>query len=270
MIALVVCFVVFVVVLRVVGLCRAHLENMRTNLKDLVSSFDLSGLLLSLSGIVLGVLFAVSEYHVAWSTALVLILTVVPMHIYMQNSGRWWMAASVAGAVLTACLSYGTLLSLESLILLLFAYFIIRLAKGIGDGGRISDAVLTCLLKGPVALIGAYFVCTHSFPFWMFLLPSFSVGLLCVAADGTADGFGRHLTAFLISAGVLLMLAFSILRIFSPLHYMFLATVPVFLYIMVRIYMKKEQTPDIFRPALAVSVLVFALLAGLGFIGHLL
>jgi len=243
---------------------------MRTNLKGLISSFDISGLLLSLSGIVLGILFAVSEYHVAWSTALALILTVVPMHIHMQTAGRWWMAASVAGAVLTVFLSYGTLFSLESLILLLFAYFIIRLAKGMGDRGRLSDAVLTCLLKGPVALVGAYFVCTHSFPYWIFLLPSFSIGLLCVAADGTADGFGRLLTAFLISAGVLLMLAFSLLRIFSPLHYIFLAAVPVFIYIIVRMNMKKEQTPDIFRPALAVSALVFALLAGLGFIGHLL
>ena len=137
---------------------------MDTNWKMRIQVYDPSGLVLSLSGIVLGVLLAVAEYKVAWGVASVLILTAALMHIYMQTENKWWMVASVAGAVLTVYLSYATLFKLESLILLLFAYFIIRLAKGIGGRGRISDGVLTCFLKGPVALIGAYFVCTHSFP----------------------------------------------------------------------------------------------------------
>ena len=107
---------------------------------------DPSGLLLSLSGIVLGVLLAVAEYRVDFWAALVLIVTAGLIHAYMQTLNKWWMAASVAGAVLTVWLSYGTLFSLESLILLLFAYFIIRLARGMGGRGRISDGVLTCLL----------------------------------------------------------------------------------------------------------------------------
>lgn len=171
---------------------------MDTNWKMKIQVYDPSGLVLSLSGIVLGVLLAVAEYKVAWGVASVLILTAALMHIYMQTENKWWMAASVAGAVLTVYLSYATLFKLESLILLLFAYFIIRLAKGIGGRGRVSDGVLNCFLKGPVALIGAYFVCTHSFPFWFFLFPSLSVGLLCVAADGVADNYGKVLTNLLI------------------------------------------------------------------------
>lgn len=247
----------------------AHLKNMRINFKDLTSSVDVSGLMLSLSGIVLGVLFAVAEYHVAWSTALALIMTVVPFHIYMLTSGRLWLFASVAGAVLTVYLSYSSLFSLESFLLLLFAYFIIRLAKGVGDKGKISDALLTCFLKGPVALVGAYFVCTHSFPYWIFLLPSLSVGLLCVAADGASGRYAKHLPAILIIIGVLLMLAFALMRIFSPMHFIFIAIIPVFMFFIFRTYMKKEQPYDMNRSALAFCTFAFAVLTGIGFTGHL-
>lgn len=229
----------------------------------------MSGLLLSLSGIVLGILLAVADYHVTWSTAAALILTVVPMHIYMRNSGRLPLAASVAGAVLTVYLSYRTLFSLESLLLLLFAYFIMRMAKGVGGRGRISDAFLTCFLKGPLALVGAYFVCTHAFPFWIVVLPSLSVGLLAVAADGTEDGYGRGIVTFIIFIGIAVMLVFAFLRIFSWFHFIFAAVIPVFAYIVTRMHMKKEQTLSDYRPALSVCTFAYALLAGLGFVIHL-
>lgn len=230
---------------------------------------DPSGLLLSLSGIVLGVLLAVAEYRVDLWAALALILTTGLMHIYMQIQNRWWMAASVASAVLTVYLSYGTLFSLESLILLLFAYFIIRMARGMGGRGMISNGVLTCLLNGPVALVGAYFVCTHSFPYWFFLFPSLSIGFLCVAADGTADNYGKVLTNLLIYIGIALMVTYSALRIFVPVHFLFLITLPVFISITARMFMKNDLAPDTYRPALALSTFALALLTGVGFIGYL-
>ena len=230
---------------------------------------DPSGLLLSLSGIVLGVLLAVAEYRMDLWAALALILTTGLMHIYMQIQNRWWMAASVASAVLTVYLSYGTLFSLESLILLLFAYFIIRMARGMGGRGMISDGVLTCLLNGPVALVGAYFVCTHSFPYWFFLFPSLSIGFLCVAADGTADNYGKVLTNLLIYIGIALMVTYSALRIFVPVHFLFLITLPAFISITVRMFMKNDLAPDTYRPALALSTFALALLTGVGFIGYL-
>lgn len=242
---------------------------MDTNWEKIRRAFDPSGMLLSLSGIVLGELFAVAEYHVSWGVALALVLTTVLIHIYMMNSNKWWMIASIASAVLTLWLSYGTLFSLEVLILLFFGYFIIRLAKGFGGKSRVSDGILTCLLKGPVALFGAYFVCTHSFPFWFFLFPSLSIGLLSVAADGAADNYGKTLTNLLIYIGVALMVTYSGLRIFAPFHYLFLITLPVFIYLTVRMYIKKEQTPDSYRPALALSTFALALLTGIGFIGYL-
>ena len=231
---------------------------------------DPSGLLLSLSGIVLGVLLAVAEYRVDFPAALSLILTAGLIHIYMQTLNKWWMTASVAGAVLTVYLSYGTLFSLESLILLLFAYFVIRMARGMGGRGRISDGLLTCFLKGPVALVGAYFVCTHSFPYWFFLFPSLSIGFLSVAADGTADNYSKTLTNLLIYIGISLMVVYSSLRIFVPVHFLFLLTLPAFILITLRMYMKKEQAADTYRPALALSTFALALLTGVGFIGYLL
>ena len=234
-----------------------------------IQTYDPSGLMLSLSGIALGVLLAVAEYRVDLWTAVALILTTVLIHIYMRTLNKWWMAASVASAVLTVYLSYGTLFSLESLILLLFAYFIIRLTRGMGGRSRISDGVLTCLLKGPVALVGAYFVCTHSFPYWFFLFPSLSIGFLSVAADGTADNYSRILTNLIIYIGIALMVTYSALRIFVPLHYLFLITLPAFILISVRMYMKREQAPDIYRTALALSTFALALLTGVGFIGYL-
>ena len=243
---------------------------MGINWNEKIRAYDPSGLMLSLSGIVLGVLLAVAEYRVDFPAALSLILTAGLIHIYMQTLNKWWMTASVAGAVLTVYLSYGTLFSLESLILLLFAYFVIRMARGMGGRGRISDGLLTCFLKGPVALVGAYFVCTHSFPYWFFLFPSLSIGFLSVAADGTADNYSKTLTNLLIYIGISLMVVYSSLRIFVPVHFLFLLTLPAFILITLRMYRKKEQAADTYRPALALSTFALALLTGIGFIGYLL
>ncbi len=243
---------------------------MGINWNEKIRAYDPSGLMLSLSGIVLGVLLAVAEYRVDFPDALSLILTAGLIHIYMQTLNKWWMTASVAGAVLTVYLSYGTLFSLESLILLLFAYFIIRMARGMGGRGRISDGLLICLLNGPVALVGAYFVCTHSFPYWFFLFPSLSIGFLSVAADGTADNYSKTLTNLLIYIGISLMAVYSSLRIFVPVHFLFLLTLPAFILITLRMYMKKEQESGSYRPALALSTFALALLTGIGFIGYLL
>ena len=243
---------------------------MGINWNEKIRAYDPSGLMLSLSGIVLGVLLAVAEYRVDFPAALSLILTAGLIHIYMQTLNKWWMTASVASAVLTVYLSYGTLFSLESLILLLFAYFIIRMARGMGGRGRISDGLLICLLNGPVALVGAYFVCTHSFPYWFFLFPSLSIGFLSVAADGTADNYSKTLTNLLIYIGISLMAVYSSLRIFVPVHFLFLLTLPAFILITLRMYMKKEQESGSYRPALALSTFALALLTGIGFIGYLL
>lgn len=243
---------------------------MKMKLKSLVPTLDLSGMILSLSAIVLGILLAVADYHVEFWPSVSLILTVALIHFQMVSGSRFILAASVAGAVLTVFLSFGTLFSLEPLLLLLFSYFIIRLVKGINDSGRVSEALVTCLVKGPVALFGAYFVCTHSFGFWLLLLPSIATGLLSVAADGLSDGYSRHVIAFLTLLAMALMTAFSFMRILHPAHFMFVLAIPFFAIYIIRMYTKKEQTLDHYRYVYALCTFAFALLAGLGFVGYLL
>ena len=65
------------------------------------------------------------------------------------------------------------------------------------------------------------------------------------------------------------MVTYSGLRSFVPGHYLFLVTLPAFIYITARMYMKKEQALDTYRPALALCTFALALLTGLGFIGYL-
>lgn len=225
--------------------------------------------MLSSSGPLLGILLAVADYRVAWTCALSLMLAVVLLAVYMIFQKRFLLVPAAASVVLTAYASYGTVLSLEALILMLFTYFLLRLSKGAGNSGRIMEGVVTCLLKGPVAVYGAYFVCTHSFPFWFILFPSLSVGLLCVAADGVADNCGKVLTSLLIYVGLAMMVTYSCLRIFELVHFLFLITIPAFIFITVRMYMNKEHNSDTYRPALALCIFVLTLLTGVGFIGYL-
>ena len=240
---------------------------MNKKLKSLIRTSDVSGMLLSLSGIVLGILLAVSDYHVAWEPALSLVLTTIFLHIYMSSDSRMLLAASVAGAILTAYLSFGRLLSLEALLLLLFSWFVIRLARGTSDTGRVADSFITCLLKGPIALFGAYFVCTHTFGFWLLLLPAFSMGVLCVAADGMEDGFGKNMTAALVVLGLALISAYSFMRILHPAHFIYAVMIPVFLFYIYKMY--KSEASVSYRPALAICTFALAVLTGLGFIGYL-
>lgn len=224
--------------------------------------------MLSLSGVILGVLLAVSDYHVSWEPAVAVIVTTVFLHIYMSSGSRVFLLASLAAAVITAWLSFGKIICMESLLLLLFSWFVMRFARGIKESGRISEAVANCLLYGPIALFGSYFVCTHSFGFWLLLLPALSVGLLAVAVEGLSDGYGRNIVALLITLALLLTTAFSFMRIFHISHYIYVMTIPAFIIYMVRIY-KKEQDLLSYRPALALCTLALAVLTGLGYVGYL-
>ena len=242
---------------------------MSSSIKTLFHSRVSADIMLSSSGPLLGILLAVADYRVAWTCALSLMLAVVLLAVYMIFQKRFLLVPAAASVVLTAYASYGTVLSLEALILMLFTYFLLRLSKGAGNSGRIMEGVVTCLLKGPVAVYGAYFVCTHSFPFWFILFPSLSVGLLCVAADGVADNCGKVLTSLLIYVGLAMMVTYSCLRIFELVHFLFLITIPAFIFITVRMYMNKEHNSDTYRPALALCIFVLTLLTGVGFIGYL-
>ena len=203
-------------------------------MKEKIGSIDVSGMMLSLSGVILGILLAVSDYHVSWEPALAVVVTTALLHVYMSSENRIFLFASLAAAILTAWLSFGKIICMESLLLLLFSWFVIRFARGIKESGRISEAVANCLLYGPIALFGSYFVCTHSFGFWLLLFPALSVGLLAVAVEGLSDGYGRNLVTLLITLALLLITAFSFMRIFHISHYIYVVTIPAFVIYVVR------------------------------------
>lgn len=230
-----------------------------------IRSLDLGGLYLSLSGVVLGILFAVSDYHVAWDAALSLVGTTVLLHFYMATGGRIPLLLSVAGAVLTAWLSFDRILLMESLLLLLFGYFIIRLAKGTKGSSPVMRGVLDILLHGPIAVFGAYFVCTHTFGSWVLLFPSFSIGLLCAGAKGLGEYCGRNLCTVMICAGLLFMTAFSFLRMYALSHFMYMLTVPLFILVMVPFFLYKGEDMYVFKLLFSVLAFCFALIAGIGF-----
>ena len=242
---------------------------MKENKSAFISSIDPVGMMTSLSGVVLGVLLAVADYRVEYGVAVSVVAASALLHMYMSSGSRYFLAASLAGAFLVTWLSFGTVLKLEPILLLLFSYFVIRLGKGIRDSGRVIEAVVNCLLYGPVALFGAYFVCSHSFGFGLLMIPALSVGLLSVAVAGLKDGYGRNITAILVAAALVLMTVFSFMRIFNPSHYLYLLTVPAFAYIIIRMYTKKEQDPVSCRSALSLSVFAMAVLAGIGFVAYL-
>lgn len=258
---LVVAIVVFGVVLRVVGISKqVFIKN--TRMKSSISDFKSKDILLSFSAPLMGVLLAVADNYVDWATALSLLVTVALLHMYMSTESRVFLILSVAASSLTVYLANGSLLCLESLLLLLLTYFLLRMAKGTGGSDGITERILTILLNGPVAVYGTYFVCTHSFGSWVLLLPSFSIGLLCVAAELDRIKCHRFLVPALILAGVALMTTYSLIRIYDPAHYLYMVSLPLFIIYMVR---RKES----YSSLLDLSVFVFSLLAGIGYVIYL-
>lgn len=238
-------------------------------MERILNQYELRTLPVSLSGVILGVMLAVADYHVDLMSASVLVLSAILIHFYMASENRWFLLASVASAVLTVFLSYGTLFSLESLVLLLFSYFVIRLAKGAGNSGRAIDGIVTGIVRGPVALIGAYFVCSHSFGSWVLLFPALSIGLLCVAAHGLEDAYRRSFITMLVLSGISLMVAFSFMRMLDIMHFLYVLALPLFMAFIVRLYKAKGQAADCMKSSLALYILVFSILSGIGFIAYL-
>lgn len=238
-------------------------------MKAYFDNHDLKSLFLPMSGIVLGILLAVADYNVNWMTASALVLSTILIYLYMASESKWLLPFSVASVVLTVYLSYGKILCLESLILLLFTYFILRLSKGAENSGRVMDGIVTVMIYGPVALIGSYFVCSHSFGSWVMLFPALSLGLLCAAAHGIEDGYGRNMLSLLIVSGVALMVVFSFMRMLDIIHFMYTATIPLFVSSLVNLYKKKGQATDTWRSLLVLYIFAMAVLTGLGLIAYL-
>ena len=198
----------------------------------------------------------------------------------------------VSGTAMTL-LSFGTLWEMTPILVLLMGAGAIMGAmkytlgrnpygyRGLGD-------VYVFLFFGLVAVLGSYFVASHTL-FWRLLLPGaavgcFSVGVLNVnnIRDMETDAANRVTVAIrlgerkakiyqtvLIVLGWIFMLAYCRLRMFSWWHYLFVATLPLFILHLRGVWKRSGRKLDPMLPLLVMSTFLFCILAGIGFCAHL-
>lgn len=240
-------------------------------IREYISDVRPGSVLLAVSGLVLGVMMAAADYDINWSVALCLILTVISF--LTLNT----VLPGIALAVATVWLSYGTIFSLEALIMLLLGYFVYRLVHNHSpeDGlyrNGISVTLTSLVVYGLLPVYGSYFVCTHSFGSAMLLLPALSVGSFCLASVNSTfldDRKTRAFHTFWIIAGAVFMTVYACMRIFDPWHFTYLLVLPLFFLWIVRMWTDSPKMSG-YEKVLPVLILTFCLFAGFGFIVYLL
>lgn len=212
----------------------------------------------SLSGALLGITLAAADYRVDWKVALLLVLTVAFLHFYSVFSKTEqerkcqviFLALTVASGLAMLYFSFGTLLLMESLLLMVFGYMIIRAVRHTDFVSRGKGIVYVFVLFGLVAVYGSYYLCSHSFGSWPLLFPALSIGSLCVASR--TDDEQVRFRLLMNIAGWVFMIIYACLRMFDPWHFLFVASLPLFL-------LKKRDW----------AAFAFAVLTGAGFMAFL-
>ena len=240
-------------------------------MKQYIAEFKIQNLILSISGLVLGALLSAADYNVNWWSLLFLVASVLSLQVFTT------VIPGIIFAVASVWMSYGTVLCLDSLITLLLGYFVYRMVRN----HSLSSAffrngivvILTSLvIFGLLPVYGVYFVSAHSFGNVILLLPSISIGSLSLAvvnAGALVDRKDKFIHSFWIMFGISAMLAFASMRIFDPLHFIFVLLVPIFVLWLYRMWTgsNKMKSYEILLPFL---ILTFAVLTGLGFVAYLI
>lgn len=230
-------------------------------------SMQLKFLPLTLSGVLLGVLLAASDFKVSLLSSVLSLLTAVCIHALSRYKAG--IVASVVFALLMIRASFGTLLSLDAFcIMLLVGATIVSSRKYSLDSltveGKKMTAIAGIMLFGLVAVLVPYFICAHTVASWYMLLPAASTGFLCTAVLKLES---RPIHCILLATGWLCMTAFCLVRFSDPWHYLFVASSPCFFLHLWRLW--KSDSSDLAK-SLAWYTLLFALLAGFGYIKFLL
>ena len=295
-----------------------------------ISSMRLRTLPLALGGVLLGALLALADYRVDPRVILLLCLTAVLLQIlsnlsnelgdvlrgndgkdrqgplYGLNSGALsvkQMKRFIAVIIILCCisgaamarLSFGTLLCIESITLLLLgaAAIIAAMRYTLGRnpyGYRGFGDFYVFMFFGIVSVLGAYFISAHTLNSWALLLPASAMGLLSTAVlnlnnirdmdtdaplrGTTAIRFGlrgaRIYHALLISAGVLCTAVYVLLRFPDIRHWLFLLTLPFFALHIRGVFSHTGRALDRYFPGLVLSIFALAILTGVGFVMYLL
>ena len=291
-----------------------------------VAAMRLRTLPLSLAGVSLGLMLAASDYIVRWDVVLFTVLTALFLQIlsnvsnelgdalrgtdsgdrqgpaYSISAGRLgirdfkfmvWVYAvlsALSGLALIKC-SYGTLLSLESVLFMILGFAAISSAmrytlgkspygyRGMGD-------VYVFIFFGIVSVLGSYLIAAHDIPSWFLLLSASAIGFFSMAVlnvnnirDMSTDAATRMTVPLkigekgakvyqtvLIVLGWAAMLGYAFSRVFSLWHYLFVLTLPLFVLHVAGVWRGHGRSLDPMLPLLVISTFLFALLGGLGFI----
>ncbi|MCM1176657.1 MAG: 1,4-dihydroxy-2-naphthoate octaprenyltransferase [Bacteroidales bacterium] len=293
-----------------------------------IAAMRLRTLPLSLAGVLLGLMLAAADYHVHWTVFLSTLLTTAFLQILSNVSNELgdslhgtdradregpaytlsrgllsvtdfkvmialYVLLCTASGLAMIYFSFGTLLALEPLLLMLLGVAAISGAmrytlgrnpygyRGLGD-------IYVFLFFGIVAVMGAYFVASHTLH-WRMILPAASMGLFSVGVlnvnnirDMKTDAATRvtvplkigernakaYQTA-LLALGWASMIWYVSMRIFDPWHYLFVLALPMFVIHLRGVWKRTGKALDPMLPLLVMSSFAFAFLAGLGFLVYL-
>ena len=186
----------------------------------IIRSMRLRTLPLSLSGVILGIMLAATDYHIGIRTTILIMLTTVCLQIlsnmsnelgdvlngtdtedsqgpqYALNSGAMTIdeMKRVIAAFVVICIisglvmirvAFGTLFSSEALLMLLLgaASILAAMTYTLGRhpyGYRGFGDIAVFIFFGLASVLGAYFVSSHGIMHPLLLLPAAAIGFFCV------------------------------------------------------------------------------------------
>lgn len=220
-------------------------------MKRIFSKIRPDRLCLSLAGSTSGVLLAAADFHVSPWAALFLLLAVVSL--------QWdSMILTIALSLPMIYFSFGTLLSIESFVIVFLIYFLLKMIRGFAAGFALSrnrwkEYAAAFFAYGPLAIYIPFYICSHSFGTWLLLFPSVAAGALVLSSY--IEEKSKLWDRVLVIAGFAAMTVFSCLRMFDIWHFLYLLSLPLF-------FLGSRVRPY--------AVLAFSILAGAGYLVFLL
>ncbi|MGN0190795.1 MAG: 1,4-dihydroxy-2-naphthoate octaprenyltransferase [Candidatus Cryptobacteroides sp.] len=289
-----------------------------------LKSARLRTLPLSLAGIVTGVGLAAADYRIDALTATLVALTAICLQIlsnvsneygdYIHGTDRddrqgprysfgqitdkdykrmviFWVAASCVSGLAMIWRSYGTLMQLEPVMILILGVFAITAAMRYtlgnhpyGYSGHGDIAVF--IFFGLVTVLGSYFIVAHEIPSWYLILPASAIGLFSVGVlnvnnlrDIKTDAETRITMAIrlgvrkakiyqglLICGGWAMMVIYVFgCRIFDWWHLLFVITLPLFVIHLSGVRRKNDAELDKYLPMLVMGTFLMSICIAIGF-----
>ena len=212
----------------------------------------------------------------------------------MKTAIGVFVALCCAAGAAMVWVSFGTLWCLESLILLLLgaAAIVAAMRYTLGRnpyGYRAKGDFYVFIFFGLVSVLGSYFVCAHTIHSWLLLLPASAIGFFSMGVlntnnirDMETDAPNRVTVAIklglngariyqtvLIIAGLASMAAYTALRLPDWRHWLWLATLPLYIVHLKGVWTNTARSLDKYLPMLVITTCALSLLAGAGFTMYL-